>query len=442
MSGLKSPHAEYLFQAVRSGTAMLLLGAGASANSTNRSGQPVKLAGQLAEAICRKAGLPYADESLPDVVQAVVGSVISDEQFFEIVRGEYTGCNPSADLRQLFSYPWARAYTLNVDDSADRLGQMGDGRYITLYNGLRDRVVPQTATADLQMIHLNGQAGKPEHGLVFSHDEYAKRLATRIPWYEELAADYVRFTPVIIGSKLNEPLLWTELERVKERGVRPGTAFLIIPDTISDIQKRLFESRQIHHVAMTMNEFASTIRRNCGLSIKAADVVKEVHIGIKETTVTTLSKHDIETAMALRPVVPSEIRRRVIQDAGDKLAKAAQFFLQGAPPTWQIAISDVPVDLEAGRAFVPTLRSAISQGSHLVVIRGMAGAGKSTLAMRSVLHLAESDGFVVYELDGDVRQFSGVFGLLKRLHSDKQVLLYLKRSVFIRRSTIIRFRGG
>ena len=425
MSGLDSSHAEYLFQAVRNGTAMLLLGAGASANSTNRWGKPIKLGSQLAEAICARSGLAYADESLPDVVQAVVGSVISDEQFFEIIRGEYTSCNPSADLRQLFSYPWARAYTLNVDDSVDRLGQMGDGRYITAYNGLIDRVVPQTATADLQLIHLNGQAGKPEHGLVFSHDEYAKRLTTRNPWYEELAADYVRFTPVIIGSKLNEPLLWTELERVKERGSRLGMAFLIVPGNTSDIQKLIFDSRNIHHVAMTMNEFASTIRRNCGLSVKAADVVKEVHIGIKETTVLTLSKHDIETAMALRPVVPSEIRRRVIQNAGDQWGKTAQFFLQGAPPTWQIAISDVSVDLQAGRDFVPTLRSAISGGTHLVVILGMAGAGKSTLAMRSVLHLAETAGFVVYELDGDAKNFSGVFELLKRLHPDKQVILYL-----------------
>ena len=125
-------------------------------------------------------------------MQAVVGQLISDEQFFALIRQEYTGCNPSADLRQLFSYPWARAYTLNVDDTIDRLGRMGDGRYIAPYNGLIDRVVPRTATADLQLIHLNGQAAKPEHGLIFSQDEYARRLAARNPWYEQLAADYTR----------------------------------------------------------------------------------------------------------------------------------------------------------------------------------------------------------------------------------------------------------
>jgi hypothetical protein len=222
----------YLLQAIRSANAVLLLGAGASRTGTNRTGEPIKTSSGLAAELCKRGGFAYKDENLPEVVQACVGPRLSKRQFQDLIRKEYTGCSGGSDLLQLFSYPWARVYTLNVDDTVERFGMLGDGRRAEPYNALLDHVAPLEGTADLQLIHLNGQAGKPEHGLVFSQDDYFRKLSdAKNFWYSELASDYHRFTPVIIGSSLAEPILMTELERVKQRNGQSGAAFLVIPDS-------------------------------------------------------------------------------------------------------------------------------------------------------------------------------------------------------------------
>jgi hypothetical protein len=417
----------YLLNSVRSAKAVLLLGAGASRTGTNRRGLPVKIGSALAAELCKRAGFDYSNEALPEVVQACVGPRLSEHQFRDIIREEYTGCAGGTDLHQLFSYPWARAYTLNVDDTIERLRQLGDGRRTRTYNALIDHVVPLESTADLQLIHLNGVADKPEHGLIFSQDDYYRKLSdAQNYWYTELASDYHRFTPIIIGSSLNEPILLTELERVKEREGRSGAAFLVVPSKLSDIQKGILTSRNIVHLAMNLEQFVALLRQNLGAMIKASDTVKEIHIGITEQVVETLTQRDIETAMALRPVVGTSLNRELQrQRSSNVFDRHAQIFLQGAPPDWIIANSDVPIDLVAGEPFRPVLRRAIEEGFRLVVVLGMAGSGKSTLAMRTILQLAQEAGYVLYELSGEARNFADVFTLVQRLHATRRVLLYL-----------------
>jgi tetratricopeptide (TPR) repeat protein len=179
-------------------------------------------------------------------------------------------------------------------------------------------------------------------------------------------------------------------------------------------------------MAMTLEQFVAFLRRNLGASIKAADTVREVHLGIKETILDTLSKQDLETAMALRPIVLASLHAELKKLTPANFDRRAQLFLQGAPPDWIIAASDVPVDLKAGRAFGHIIWETIANGSRLAVVLGMAGSGKSTLAMRTVLKFANKpQEYILYELSGEARSFSRVFSLLQRLHPNRRVLLYL-----------------
>lgn len=417
----------YLFESIKSAKAFLLLGAGASFSSQNKKNKNIKLGTDLAKLLCEASGVDYNDEPLSEVVQGVVGPVLGDQQFYKILQDEYTGCSAGEDLRLLFSYPWARAYTLNVDDAVERVGRLLDGRVVESINALVDKIVSVEGTADLQLIHLNGYAKKPEHGFIFSEDDYSRKLGDRdAVWYSELALDYHKFLPVIIGSKINEPILKTELERLKQRGDRSGSAILVTPDNLTQIQKKVFESKNIVHIQMTLFEFVAFLKKNLGDSVKSQDVSKRFHFGIKESSLINISKSDIVTAMALRPLDCSALFNKVSSLSSVDLKKRAKSFLEGAPPDWVIAASDVPVDLYEGEAFLPFLTEQVSLGSRLIVVTGMAGSGKATLAMRSVLKFCRGSRFwSLYELSGEAKNFSKVFGLLQRIHEGEKVIIYI-----------------
>jgi hypothetical protein len=94
-----------LQKAVSDGRAVLLLGAGTSATSLNAQGHSVKLGKALAGDLATMAGLPYSNEELPDVIQAV-RQRISEAQLHQLFRTEFTRTIPSKELNELFRYSW------------------------------------------------------------------------------------------------------------------------------------------------------------------------------------------------------------------------------------------------------------------------------------------------------------------------------------------------
>lgn len=119
MFKLEAEDENYLKHSIEIGEAVLVLGAGASATSLNKSNEPVKTALQLAEALTHRAGLPYAGETLTEVLGAVRQNFLSDEQILSILINEYKGVTPSKELEELFNIVWKRLYTWNIDDSLE-----------------------------------------------------------------------------------------------------------------------------------------------------------------------------------------------------------------------------------------------------------------------------------------------------------------------------------
>ena len=162
--------ARQLLNALEKGEVVLVLGAGASATSTNSKGQRVRQSNSLAALLASEAGLQYNSEDLPDVIGAVLGPRISAVQFHRILVAEYTKITPSPELVDLLWYTWRRLYTWNIDDSIENIhGGVQRRRY---FNGMIDKVVAHEGLSYLPVIHLHGEALKPEHGFIFSVSEY------------------------------------------------------------------------------------------------------------------------------------------------------------------------------------------------------------------------------------------------------------------------------
>ncbi|MDB5553828.1 MAG: hypothetical protein JWL86_3812 [Rhizobium sp.] len=227
---------QMLLTVIGEGNAVLFLGAGASATSTTQIGKPVMMASTLAAKLASMAGLTYADEDLTEVLSAVVGPRVSTGTFHELLKTEYTKTKPAKELEDIFSFSWRRIYSWNIDDAVENVRTGVQSR--RYFNGLIDRVSAYEGLEFLQVIHLHGEALKPEHGFIFSSAQYNERLNQDThDWYRQAASDYVLHSPIFIGSRLKEPILSAELDRARpnpDAGL--GLAFLITPDKFSQIQ--------------------------------------------------------------------------------------------------------------------------------------------------------------------------------------------------------------
>jgi len=418
----------FLRGALERGEVVLVLGAGASASSENRDGDPVKLARALAEAVADLASMPYANETLTEVLGAVEGSLVSRQRIDELLVHEYAKVTGCADLERLFDFTWRRIYTWNYDDGLENLRNSGVQRR-RIFNGMIDPASIDDDITHLQTIYLHGQITKIEHGLILTETEYNKVIAgEKHNWYRQLAVDYVKWTPVFIGSKLNEPILSLELERArKNRDNGLGKAYVIIPDELSAIQTASLASRNIVHLKGTLSDFAQWVSKGQpGKYTPRQSMKKGLSFASVLANDQTIGQQDLDTA---RPI----FQVSWTSASGDASAldvvvkdKLAREFLEGSPPTWTLAASDVPVWLKRTDDLLNAARLASLDAQRLFVVTGQSGSGKTMALMQALLRLSREDPkFILYDLRGEVKSLRAALNLIQRLHPDEHVNVYI-----------------
>ncbi|MER9264325.1 SIR2 family protein [Mesorhizobium sp. M0410] len=422
-----SEHESNLLQkAVKDGNAVLLLGAGTSATSLNAQGQTVKLGKALAGELAGMAGFPYANEDLPDVIQAV-GPRGSEVQLHQLFRKEFTRIVPAAELNELFQYSWRRLYTWNIDDAIENVRSPVQLR--RYYNGLNDKVAIDEGIEYLHVIHLHGEASKPEHGFIFSPSEYNRRLNNdKHDWYRQAAADYAAHVPVFIGSTLKEPILSAELDRARPNAnASLGTAFLITPDQFTALQKAAYQARNIVVVQGTLADFIEWLGKAVGRGMSPLEISKEKN-SFTETVASRISptRAEISTANSILVHTWQDAKNKADELQGLKRQQAARAFLEGEPPSWKIAASDIPVWLSATDELYEALSSSIDAGDRMFLVYGQSGSGKTTALLQALLrYVREHDGRAIYELKGDVKSLRSSLELIARLHKDDHAIVYV-----------------
>jgi len=120
-----------------------------------------------------------------------------------------------------------------------------------------DQVVESDNLTNIQVIKLHGDILNPSHGFIMSESEYARVLALgNHSWYRRAAQDYTSYTPIFIGSRLSEPILYAELERAKRLvDEESGRGFVITPDNLSAIDISALRSKGLVHIKATLEDF-------------------------------------------------------------------------------------------------------------------------------------------------------------------------------------------
>ncbi|EHY9870802.1 SIR2 family protein [Vibrio vulnificus] len=388
-----NPHIK---KALLNGRLVLLFGAGASRGSKNSLNQDIPLSWELAEILARECGFPYKDESLADVYSAARS--ILGGRTDEIFEQQFKHCVPSPDLVELAKFPFVRIYTLNIDDAFDRALYSSGVRKFNIRQRHDKICDPDQFFEHLDFIKLNGDVHRIRDGFVFSQQEYASGSANPPLWYEELAQDYLKYTFIFIGTKLNEPLFKHQVERYKGKTQSSEQRSYILVPELSPIEAASLKTANIQHLPATLNEFVSWLKnefeeiptniellRNCrphlSLTSSGPEVDNSIYDGVTPVARATLS---------------------IIEDP-EKDSQIKSFY-KGYKPSWHDIMNGVPAKLKAFFDFYKVIRE--DRLCQLYTVEGPAGSGKSTLLKQLALQLAEDTHNNVYFLEGyngDVR---------------------------------------
>jgi len=372
---------EYLRERIRRADTILFTGAGFSRGTKNRAGTPVPLGAEVSPLLWK---LCFPNEAfderakLQDLFQ--VARTRSPRPLADLLRAQFSIDTETVPeyYAELFSLPWYRVYTLNVDDLAVAVGRrFSVRRKILPVSALKwaSRPAPENFDRALEVIHLNGIADDGPDGVTFSPTQYAERLAGQEPLYAQCAADVLSRPVIFVGTPIDESPLWQHVN-MRRRGTRTKREFrrqsFIVTPSLDRARRELLEKEfHVVHLPLTTEEFAQEL---LGVARDVADEGFRI----------------LETAGDTAAV-------RKVPLAGDLSASSGPGgadYLLGRAPAWGDVRDGIPAQRESDADLERLVRESLTPGlgaGKVILVSGTAGCGKSTAVMRLALRLTASD---------------------------------------------------
>ncbi|MCM0638461.1 SIR2 family protein [Cellulomonas wangsupingiae] len=239
----------------RSGRYQLVLGAGASADSTNARGT-VPMAGALVSILAaRFPRAPIAhDTALHRAYQRAV-TEYGNAEVYACLREIYFGTNPAPWMGRLTLQPWRRVWTLNVDDVFERAFRHAGGVRVRDLEVL-DWTSPYSESSNLQVVHIHGHVHDAEPAdLIFSVSEYMASAQAKTVWFGVMADILASEPVVIIGARmLDDPDMESMLLRNRPTHSAPS---LIVDPYVSADRRWELEHAGYVVVPATAEEFVA-----------------------------------------------------------------------------------------------------------------------------------------------------------------------------------------
>lgn len=386
-------------RAILDGKLVLFLGAGASRTSKMKNGKQIPDGNELAKYLAERAVLEYQGEALDQVYSAARSKMQSrlDEVLIECFRF----CTASEEYQKLAKYSWRRIYTLNIDDALESAFRRSQQQKVNIRVG-SDPVENQDPFFDrLDLVKLNGCAQHLDRGVVFSPQEYARSAVAILPWYEEVAVDFVQHPFLFVGTKLNEPLLKYHIERYKQTvGRDQGVSFVMTPNA-SEIEKYDLAAYNITHIPATLSDFVDWLQEE----IPQPPTPIEMAIATYPQLGAMLSSGN-QLAYANLFEGVTQVNRTNIATLKNSIKPkdAIRTFYKGFKPTWADISEGIPAELEALNDFMKFVNHNSVIGKIIPII-GPSGSGKTTLLMQAAYKLSDEKDTAVFYISELIDNF-------------------------------------
>ena len=397
--------------AYQNGRLMLLLGAGASCGSRDSNNNDLPMGDDLAKELAEQMGWPYKGESLGNVYSAM--NAINSAKLHTFLRTRLTNTKPSPELQALASFPWARIFTLNIDDCIESALRKAGIQNVQVFarNSPLEEVDP--IFTSVQLIKLNGSADRPEDGFIFSPQEYGEG-SNRLPTlYRELGQNYSNYTFVFIGSKLNEPLFQHAIAEMRSVVKRAPLRGYVITPSASEIEKHHLTSLNLTHAPGTIKDFVDWLayempKRPTGwdLATSRRPELRNIQRALTVVQMRALNSVTLVSADSLP------------RSRSDNTLGAIREFYKGYKPSWTDILDGIPAEL----SFTKDFSKIVAEGHEsrkCIALVGPAGSGKSTALRIAALHASKASNTPVYFLREAVSDLQDVVVALEQINSEK-----------------------
>lgn len=294
-TALPSNVVPYLRDRFRRADIVLFTGAGFSQGARNRDGEVLPLGRDLQPLLwhlCFPSDPHDPRASLQDLFE--YARLRQNRQLRDLLLRKLTveGTSLPRYYEQIFSLPWYRAYTLNVDDLGAALSrQVSLPRPILSVSATSRRARPLAydESRNLQLMYLNGMLEDAPDGVTFSTTQYAERLARQEPLYAQCAVDVLSRAVVFIGTPLDESPLWqhVELRRRGDPGVRElrRRSFIVTPELDRARRELLEREFNVEHLPLTLEQFVDDVLLGIGdAAPEGMAVLRTIHSTRAERT--------------------------------------------------------------------------------------------------------------------------------------------------------------
>lgn len=360
---------------------------------------------QLSEHLCKEMGVPYQVGVLGKVYSVAKQQL--GARLINILEDRFKNTRPSLALERLALHIWPRIYTLNIDDATDKalISKSKQKVNIKTINGNWNET--DLLFDKIDLIKLNGCINRPSEGFIFSPSEYASASNNPHEWYRQLGRDFLNYTFVFIGTKLDEPLFYQQIEYYKSawEGTpgTPGKAYLITP-SIEEIDRLSLSTSNIEHIPGTLEDFVRWVEKSISNERKPIDVALARNPELAISASTDYLEHDFSK------IIKIDSKKKIKKDV--EKGKTREFYL-GFKPTWNEVFEEIPARLH----FQEEIEEAVSaKNSRVYAIIGQAGSGKTTSLMLLAKYLSEQ-GEAVYYLNEPIAYLEKSIKKLDRVNT-------------------------
>jgi hypothetical protein len=406
---LSGPVVGWLREHLLDNDVVLFLGAGFSSEAQNMLGRTIpkasELAGQLYEEGGFSATRPFSGEKLEDVFESARYR-LGDKRLLEFLIPRLSASSVPEWYGYAADFPWLRIYTTNVDNVIETAWKLRKGgvpklRVIVGSDGEleeRDQIL-----SSIQYVKLNGSIERGIGGITFSRRQYAQRLGDEDRWVDLFVQDYFHHPTVFIGTELEDPILWSYIERrermAREKGMKdPRPKALLISPDLSPAKEPILDSLHIEPVRTSAREFFEVLHTQLSGVCTPEVVLRRVFAQRKmplELASVFLTREVREHLAAFHTAF-----REVRPKARDP--QYHSYFLLGAQPTWDDIAASLDALREVTGALTQSIRSALAERTEprIAFLKGTAGSGKSTVLMRLSISLKQ-EGVPCFFSDGE-----------------------------------------
>jgi len=400
------------------GKLVLFLGAGASRSSKSKDGSLLLDGNDLAERIAKEAGWPYNKEPLSTVYSAARSTI--GERVDSLFSLCYQHCVPSGEYHRLAKYPWARIYTSNIDDALEIAFRENSPQEVFVRNR-NDRVADQDHVfKSIDIIKLNGSADRPDLGFIFSPQEYGKSSAQIPLWYKELGADFFQYTFVFVGTTLNEPLFYHQIEHYRSIVTSGAPKSFVITPSASPIEVASLNSLNLNHISAGLDEFVDWLEAEIPSPPEILDLAF-ARIPALKGLFQKHSRLDREKYANLLMGVTLVSRILLNKSVVSPPTGTIRNFFRGFKPDWSDILDEVPAQLASFGEFLEVINKKATPGK-LIVLFGPAGCGKSTLLKQVALCMSDTNENNIYFIDEPSTKF---IDIVTELEKDNNDIYYL-----------------